>query len=131
MLLFPEVARRDCADCKQYSYRDGPGNWGEPIVDRAGNKIRRPLNVLPPCNRCPKIPKGSPPRPESAVVLSERNLAAYWHYKQCKAVGSFPDDPIVQRNAAIIRELEDQARMENESLITRIIAQSIFHGAAT
>lgn len=39
----------------------------------------------------------------SAVRLSDKNRQAYWHYRQCKAIGQFPaDDAIVRRNAAII-----------------------------
>lgn len=37
-----------------------------------------------------------------AQELSERNLLALQHYQRCKAVGQFPDDALVRRNAAII-----------------------------
>jgi hypothetical protein len=39
--------------------------------------------------------------PQFAVELSPRNRRAWQHYEQCRAVGQFPDDPIVRRNAAI------------------------------
>jgi hypothetical protein len=40
--------------------------------------------------------------------MSDKNFAAWRHYRQCRAVGIFPDDPIVRRNAEIIREIEDE-----------------------
>ena len=39
--------------------------------------------------------------------MSPWNELAYTHYLECKAVGSFPDDPIVRRNASLIRSVED------------------------
>lgn len=76
---------------------------------KEGKKI--PLSVYggkPPCRSCPKVPKDAPKVPESAVELSVRNLRAVSHYWECRAVNSFPDDPIVRRNAAIIRRVEDE-----------------------
>jgi hypothetical protein len=46
------------------------------------------------------------------VELSPKNEAAMRHYFECRAIGRFPDDEIVRRNAMIIRRLEDTA---NES----------------
>jgi hypothetical protein len=43
------------------------------------------------------------------LTLSDINRDAYRHYRECRATGNFPDDPIVRRNAALIREQEDQA----------------------
>lgn len=45
-----------------------------------------------------------------AQEISARNGQAYRHYRQCRAVGwNVPEasDPIVMRNARIIREIED------------------------
>lgn len=50
-------------------------------------------------------PKGTP---EDSRALSPKNALAYWHYQQCSAIGSFPDDAIVRQNAAIIRSAERQ-----------------------
>lgn len=74
---------------------------------RAGNPVRRPLNVLPSCNTCPKVPASAPPVPSSAVELSDANAACYAHYRECRAVGVWPDDDRCRRNAALIREAED------------------------
>lgn len=61
---------------------------------------------------CPKQPPDVP-EPErswaTAVELTEQNWRAWAHYRECVAVGSFPDDPIVRRNAAVIRAAEDAA----------------------
>lgn len=57
------------------------------------------------------MPKDAPARTRAyAQELSERNAAAINHYFRCKAVlWRVPEttDPIVQRNAAIIREIEE------------------------
>jgi hypothetical protein len=45
--------------------------------------------------------------PEDQHVLTEQNRAAYEHWKECKAVGIFPDDPIVRKNAVIIQDVHD------------------------
>lgn len=50
---------------------------------------------------CPKGHYSDP------VELSPRNAQALDHYQRCKAVGRFPHDAIVERNAGIIRCLED------------------------
>lgn len=89
---------------------------------------RRPARSKTPCRYCPKIPDGKDPRPENAVEVSEKNLAAYGHYLECKAVGAFPPDPIVRRNAAVIRGVEEavgrvrDARMQL-SVLTRLQGQ--------
>jgi hypothetical protein len=74
--------------------------------------MRRPKGVRPPCSYCPKQPLDVPERgrcPATAVELSAKNWRAYQHYLECAAVGQFPDDAIVRRNAAIIRRIEKDA----------------------
>lgn len=86
---------------------------GLPVL-RGGQKVPRIKGQKTPCKWCPKIPKGKDPIPENAVELSPHNWRAYQHYLECKAVGQFPDDPIVRRNAMLIRQVEESARrMEN------------------
>lgn len=82
--------------------------------------------MLPPCSQgpqaCAKV------SPEAGHELNERNTLAYLHYMECRATGSFPDDPVVRYHAAIIRNVEDesermQRRLHNslvESLIMRV-----------
>lgn len=114
ILAHPKIAARSCEDCHRFLYdadgkqtmkASGPG----PLAPKV--PVRRPLGTVPPCYSCPKIPEDSDgPRPGLAVELSDRNLFAYQHYLECRAVGQFPDDAIVRRNAAIIRGVEDGMR---------------------
>lgn len=68
----------------------------------------------PPCRTNQGCPKGTP---ENSKELSNKNRLAYDHYLQCKAIGKFPDDAIVYRNAGIIRRIEDQQlRQSNADL---------------
>lgn len=110
LLFHPELP--SCADCKKWMTNE---DWS--FTTRKGNdgKDHRVPNWdgKTPCNRCPKIPKDDPKKvPESAMELNDKNWAAYSHYKECKAVGDWPKgeegvDSIVRRNAAMIRDVED------------------------
>lgn len=68
------------------------------------------LRVGPtPCQECPKIPVGAPQKTrEHAIELSDKNYQAWQHYLECRAVGKFPDDPIVRRNARVLRDVYDE-----------------------
>jgi hypothetical protein len=57
-----------------------------------------------PCRNEKGCPKGTPEKPKT---LHPINQQAHQHYQECRAVGRFPDDPIVLRNASIIREITD------------------------
>lgn len=101
LLMHPEVAARSCDDCRRYVYKPDGEILRRPA--RVGLPVLRPAGSPTPCHTCPKIPADSPVRdPSQAVELNAKNRQAYWHYQQCAAVGHFPDDPIVKRNAAII-----------------------------
>jgi len=82
---------------------------GRPTLGRDGELEEREWfgeGTCPPmCQTEKGCPKGTPENPRT---LNERNQMAYEHYKQCRAVGRFPEDPVVERNAAVIRELEDE-----------------------
>ncbi len=72
--------------------------------------VLRLLSQPPPCGTCPKIPKDAPVKHwDHAVQLSDKNWRAYQYYLECRAVGQFPDDAIVRRNARIIRAIQDEA----------------------
>ena len=65
--------------------------------------------------------------PNPAAELSAWNWQAYEHYCECKAVGQFPDDAIVRRNAGLIRMVEDSvARNEFQEGI--IMLARMFRG---
>lgn len=59
-----------------------------------------------PCDTSMGCPKGHYDEPKS---LSARNAMAFIHYQECKATGSFPEDPVVRKNARLIRMVEDGA----------------------
>lgn len=41
--------------------------------------------------------------------MTLKSKQTYRHYRRCKAVGRFPEDDLVEHNAAIIRAAEDEA----------------------
>lgn len=98
-LSHPEIPT--CDDCQTWVY-DREWRRGE----------RREYGNATPCRRCPKGKLDARPHPEKD--LSDRNWQAWMHYQECRAVNHFPDDPIVRRNAAIIRAAEDSAARSME-----------------
>lgn len=110
LLLHPELLDRPCSDCTRHLYLDrGPGQFGPRLERPRGKPVPRPKGTRPPCEWCPKVPRGDPPRPESAQELSPKNLQALLFHRQCRAVGRFPDDAIVRRNAALVDQIERDA----------------------
>lgn len=111
---------RSCDDCRKFIYDEAGEKrtnrrTGLPLVNATGST---------PCAECPKIParvvdddgKVIPNTPANAnklrphaVELTPRLIQAWLHYRECRAVGSFPDDPIVRANAAEFRRAEDEA----------------------
>jgi hypothetical protein len=85
--------------------------------------------VPPPCGSCPKIPKGERPHPSNAVELTDANYQAYAHYKRCQAVGRFPVDGTVERNAGLIRMVEDQVGQIEEQRNLNTLAASMMAAA--
>lgn len=64
--------------------------------------------------------KGTPEKPNT---LNQANQDCYEHYSQCKAVGQFPDDPIVRRNAAVIVEVKEQIEREELQKFRQMMAE--------
>ena len=109
MILHPEVAFRDCSDCLMYVYDEKTGKRsGKP-----DQPVARPRGTVAPCRfRDNGCAKGTP---EASRALSDRNWRAWQHYQECRAVGQFPDDPIVRRNASIILSVTESAEWELRS----------------
>lgn len=105
---FPHLRGNTCDECQLYVYDPERGQFE---VDAAGERFRRfPEDELA-CKTYGGCPNGTPEYPLS---LSEKNRRALVHYQECAAVGRFPDDAIVRRNAAVIRAaLEDMAFERN------------------
>jgi hypothetical protein len=101
-------AEVSCTDCKRWM-RNDDGSYQTRSNGIVRLKVLRPEGALTPCYSCPKIPREAPARtPDHAVELSAKNRQALYHYQGCRAVGRFPkDDPIVTRNAIVIRSLMD------------------------
>ena len=102
--LHPEVAYRDCEDCKQWVYNEETGQRDE----KGGKPVPRYSGIKPPCGYSSQgCAKGTP---ENSVGLTEQNTMAYQFIRECRAVGRFPDDAIVRHNAALIEEVEQDIR---------------------
>lgn len=104
-VLYPKVAATDCGYCTRW--------WHDPITgetaQRGGRPVPRPAVAVRLCETEEGCPKGTP---EGARSLSERNRLAFLHYLECRAVGQWPDDPIVRRNARIIRNVIDRSEKD-------------------
>ena len=97
LLSNPRLANRDCVECQTYWYSEATGL---PILNNGdGSKMLR--DGPTPCQSEVGCLKGTP---EKSNALNKANGWAWRHFRDCDAVGQFPDDPIVARNASIIRE---------------------------
>lgn len=114
-MLHPEVAWRDCGHCQKYTYDE---DTGLPDIHR-GQPLLRDRAERAPCRTKRGCPKGTPELPRS---LSERNLLCYRHYLRCKAVGRFPDDPLVAYHARLIMEVERECsdRKQTDALLVML-----------
>lgn len=116
----PEFAGRSCADCKRWLYRPDGSKMVRGRPQDGGLPMLRPQGQPTPCHECPKVPSDAPERTSAhAIEPSEKSWLAYQHYLECAAVGSFPDDPIVKRNARVIRQVEQMwERQPLQTLLT-------------
>lgn len=113
--MHPEIPT--CEDCRRWVY-DPKDNWRRTEKPK-GNPLARIKGTPTPCGTCPKSEGG---KPTPVADLSERNWQAYQHYQECRAVGEFPRDAIVRRNAAVIRQIEDQAARCEAVRLTQALA---------
>jgi hypothetical protein len=87
---------RPCTECQKWWYReDGTLARRTP----AGPPLPRLEHAVIPC-RTVGCPKGTPEAPRT---LDAANRLAYQHFLRCDAIGRFPDDALVARNATLIR----------------------------
>ena len=107
---------RTCADCIAFMWSDegvegtsralGRKKFRSLQVCRTAGAVptERVNGIIPPCWECPKVREGAPrPSYYYADEVSDQSWKAIEHFEECDAVQQFPDDPIVRRNAAIIR----------------------------
>lgn len=118
---WPEVASLSCTVCQKLQIDE---KWQ--IVKQAGQPVPRAPSTFPPC-RYPHIgcPKGTP---ENSNALTPANELVYQYHKECEAVGQWPDDALVKRNAAIIRAAEDAVDRERADRVVDLL--SVFLGVA-
>ena len=114
LLLHPELPT--CGDCQRFVY-DPTDGWRR--SERGGRPTPRESGQPPPCGSCPKVPRGRTPHPAHAVELTDDNYQAWVHYQRCKAVGRFPADAIVERNAGLLRTVEEQVAREERARSVR------------
>lgn len=74
-----------------------------------------------PCDVCPKIPEGKPKERRYAVELSVKNRRAWQHWRECRAIGQFPDDPVVRRNAEILQAIQDDYMQQPLVQLTTVL----------
>jgi len=103
---------------------------GQLMKMRGSDKpMPRPKGVIPPCFRCDKVSDQSPKINghktfHYAVEVTEKSWAAITFHEECEAVNCWPKniygevDPIVKRNAAIIKSHRDShERQEQKSTL--------------
>jgi hypothetical protein len=112
--MYPDMMVRTCEKCEAFMYDDRAGEMGPPTYLEDGTHMPRPVGCGTPCFQCPKVPKSAPKRDrENAIEPTDKSRAALYHYQECRAVGRFPLDVIVQRNAGLIAPIERQAEFAN------------------
>lgn len=92
------------------------------MVERSHGPLLRHPTIGPPCVASLKgCPVGHIDRPKR---LTPTGQAIYNHYLECRAIGQFPDDPLVRRHAAIIYRVEQAIeRMERQAMMRIVCGQ--------
>ncbi len=105
-----------------YVYDETTGRPAE-YPPHSGRLIVRPPDTHPPCRiRGAGCPKGTPENPRG---LSAANQAAWRFDRECRAAGSFPDDPLVRRNAAIIRQVEEEYECHQRTAFRQAVLRAL------
>lgn len=94
----PKLAARSCNQCREYWYDDNGDR-----VQENGRDMKRIPEAPVACETTNGCLAGHYLK---QLRLSPINKMAYLHFQDCQAVDIFPDDPIVARNARIIRSEE-------------------------
>jgi hypothetical protein len=107
LLAHPEIPT--CGDCQSWYYDTKTWERKTQLARGPGGELTRkdvprPRGSPTPCHTCPKSKNG---QPNPAAELSRKNHLALQLYLEVKAGAPMPDDPIVRRNFAMIRWIED------------------------
>lgn len=104
-LEYPLLDRRSCANCQKWWFSEDTGR----IEQVEGCDSVRPPEFPVMCKTNEGCPVGTP---ENSLRLTAQNRAAFDHFRQCEAVNAWPNDPIVARNALIIRRTREEVLRE-------------------
>lgn len=125
-MLRPEYANRDCKLCLKYLFNE---SWGLPERQAGTDRmIRRAPGNLPLCRQIDdehpegRCPKGTPENPRS---LTPQNEQALRYHLTCKALGRWPDDDRVLRNAEIIETALYEANERRQWLMGKQIVAGL------
>lgn len=121
VLTAPSVALRDCRDCLLHTYDEKTGKRAE-WPPGSGRPVKRPPKCPAPCRTRAGCPKGAPAGETGSKELSVKNLIAYRHHRTCRAVGRFPADATVERNAMLIEAAEESARQASLGGLAPLLA---------
>lgn len=108
------------------------GDDGRREKDALGRDRPRPPGLPTPCSTCPKVDASPGERRTLPVVelraraveLTPQNWQAFEHDRECRAVGRWPNDPVVRRNAAIIaEERESHERRELQRPLLELVVR--------
>jgi len=97
-----KLYHRDCSRCLKYLYNEKTGEEEEEAPDEP---YLRHKGCPPPCQTKKGCEKGTP---ENQNVLTEANLQAFLHYRECEASLYFPNDSIVKRNASLFHKVLEE-----------------------
>lgn len=130
MLDDPKLANRSCAICLKYKFDERTGLLEFGADQKPQERMTGCGDIfLAPCRDMSLDIRGRRNRtcrkgtPENPKTLSEANQRCYEHYLECRAVGQFPDDPIVRRNAGIIRQIEDEFDRKQKTSFQKSITE--------
>lgn len=120
LLAHPEIPA--CGDCQKWYYDTKTWERKTQLARKDGQLCRqdvpRPPGSPTPCHTCPKSKDG---RPNPGAELSRKNSHALQLYLEVKAGAPLPDDPIVRRNCAMIRWIEDARHSAQLNLAPMIL----------
>lgn len=128
LLAHPNLVSCEC--CAAYAFKKAGGEVMR--VPGTGEPMERGTGQPTPCSSCPKVPTWAKAAGKDwrelrtlAAELTPANRLAYEHYVQCKAVGRFPDDPIVEWVAGVVRRCEDEDERRRGDRTHRAFVQLI------
>lgn len=101
-ILNPRLDKRSCDDCQKWWYSE---ETGQPVT-AGGLPVLRTTEAL----MCQTETGCAAGLPDKQNRLTLHNREAWHHFQLCEATGTFPDDPIVRRNALVIRQARAAAQ---------------------